>query len=130
MQKTGYTFTTVYNSKCVSVFLHQTIGTCYLLCRIHFLGNLGQAGSDQPADATSGSGQLADASSAGSQTITASLIAEDILAIKEALNDGASASSRKLGLKKLEKIVQKLPLVESERTEALGELSIPVNELP
>ena len=25
MQKNGYTFTTVYNSKCVSVFLHQTI---------------------------------------------------------------------------------------------------------
>ena len=25
MQKNGYTFATVYNSKCVSVFLHQTI---------------------------------------------------------------------------------------------------------
>ena len=27
MQKNGYTFATVYNSKCVSVFLHQTIST-------------------------------------------------------------------------------------------------------
>ena len=26
MQKNGYTFATVYNSKCVSGFLHQTIG--------------------------------------------------------------------------------------------------------
>ena len=25
MQKNGYTFVTVYSSKCVSVFLHQTI---------------------------------------------------------------------------------------------------------
>ena len=25
MQKNGYTFATVYSSKCVSVFLHQTI---------------------------------------------------------------------------------------------------------
>ena len=92
-----------------------------------FLGNLGQPDdgtSGHPADATSGSSQNFDASSAGSQTLTASLIA-----IKEALNDGASAASRKLGLKSLQNIVQKLPLGESERAEALGELSIPINKL-
>ena len=43
MQKNGYTFATVYNSKCVSVFLHQTIfSTTYqkvgdLFCPVVFL---------------------------------------------------------------------------------------------
>ena len=40
MQKNGYTFATIYSSKCVSVFLHQTLGITYKDIKINLVVGL------------------------------------------------------------------------------------------
>ena len=52
----------------------------------------------------------------------ASSLAEDILAIRAAL-DGASASARERTLKTLERLTERLALAESERDMAIGKFN-------